>query len=139
MLAKRPVGLEIHRGVEASIGLALVILPLVLGFAPGSPFAISVEAVFVGIVLGFVLASLGLVGSRRGDALGPSLHRAIDIGAAVALILAALLFAAFGATRADAVIFALAAFPYALLVLFTRYESAGPDEAATTVSEEPVP
>ena len=138
MLAKRPVGLEIHRGIEAAMGLALVILPILLGFAPGSPLAISVEAVFVAGVFGFVLATLGLVASRRGDALPPSLHRVLDAVAAACLIAAAIFFAARGEGRADALVFALAGFPYAVLVLFTRYEPGGPDQA-TTVSEELVP
>ena len=138
MLASRPVGLEIHRGIEAAIGLALVILPILLGFTPGSSLAISVEAVFVAGALGLVLATLGLVASRRGDALPPSLHRVLDIVAAVGLIAAALFFAGFGDSQTDAVIFTVAAFPYALLVFFTRYVPGGPDRA-TTVSEESVP
>ncbi len=138
MLERRPVGLEIHRGIEAAMGLALVILPILLGFAPGSPLSISVEAVFVAGLLGFVLATLGLVASRRGDSLGPSLHRGLDVVAAASLIAAALFFAARAENQADTVLFALAAFPYALLVFFTRYELGGPDRA-TTVSEESVP
>ncbi|MGI9094248.1 MAG: hypothetical protein ACR2F4_01570, partial [Thermoleophilaceae bacterium] len=73
-----------------------------------------------------------------GDALSPSVHRVLDIVAAAALIGAALFFAARAENRADTVVFALAAFPYALLVFFTLYESGGPDRA-TTVSEETVP
>ena len=138
MLAKRPVGLDIHRGTEAAIGLALVILPILLGFGPGSPLTISTEAVFVAGALGLALATLGLVASRRGDALAPLPHRALDIAAAVGLIAAAFYFAAFGDARADGLIFALTAFPYALLVFFTHYEAGGPDRA-TTVSEESVP
>ena len=138
MLNRRPVGLEIHRGIETAMGLALVILPILLGFAPGSPLSISVEAVFVAGAFGLVLATLGLVASRGGDALAPSVHRVLDIVAAAALIGAALFFAARAENRADTVVFALAAFPYALLVFFTLYESGGPDRA-TTVSEESVP
>ena len=138
MLDRRPVGLEIHRGIETAMGLALVILPILLGFAPDSPLAISVETVIVAGALGLVLATLGLVASRRGDALPPSLHRALDIVAAAGLIAAALFFAARGESQADELVFALAAFPYALLVFFTRYEPGGPDRA-TTVSEETVP
>jgi hypothetical protein len=138
MLARRPVGLETHRGIEATLGLALVILPILLGFAPGSPLSISVEAVFVAGVLGFVLATLGLVASRGGDALAPSLHRVLDVVAAAGLIAAAIFFAARGEGRADTLLFALAGFPYAVLVFLTRYEPGGPDRA-TTVSEETVP
>jgi len=138
MLARRPVGSEIHRGVEAAIGLALVILPILLGYAPGSPLTISIEAVFVAGALGLVLATLGLVASRRGDAMPPSLHRVLDGVAAVGLIAAALFFAVRDESLSDTVILALAAFPYALLVFFTRYEPGGPDRA-TTVSDESVP
>ncbi len=138
MLARRPVGLEIHRGVEAAIGLALVILPILLGFAPGSALSISVEAVVVAGAFGLVLATLGLVASRGGDALSPSLHLGLDVTAAAGLIAAALFFAARGDSQAGTVVLALAAFPYALLVFFTCYEPGGPDRA-TTVSEESVP
>lgn len=121
MLTNRPVSLEIHRGIETAVGLALVILPILLGFAPGSPFAISVETVFVAGALGLMLATLGLGASRRGEALSPSLHRVLDIAAAVGLILAAMFFSARGDSQADGLVFVLAAFPYALLVFFTRY------------------
>jgi Na+/H+ antiporter NhaD/arsenite permease-like protein len=138
MLATRPVGLEIHRGIETAMGLALVILPILLGFAPGSPLAISVEAVAVAGAFGLLLATLGLVASRDGDALSPSLHRVLDVVVAAALIGATIFFAARAESRADTVVLALAAFPYALLVFFTYYEAGGPDRA-TTVSEESGP
>ena len=136
MLGRDTVGLDVHRGIEAAMGLALVIMPILFGFAPGSPLSVSVEAVVVAGAFGFVLATLGLVASRSGDALLPSLHRALDGAVAVGLILAALVFAYRDGPRADAVILALAAFPYALMVLCTRYSREGPDEA-TTVTGEP--
>jgi len=135
MLGRNRVGLEIHRGIEATIGLALVIMPVLIGFAPGSPLSVSVEAVVVAGAFGLVLATLGLVASRQGDALPPSLHRALDGAAAVGLIVAALVFAFRDSDRAGIVILSLAAFPYALMVLCTRYVHGGPDKA-TTVSGE---
>ena len=133
MLGRNKIGLELHRGIEATIGLALVIMPILFGFAPGSPLSVSVQAVVVAAAFGLVLATLGLVASRRGDALPPSLHRVLDGVAAVGLVVAALFFAYRASDRADIVILALAAFPYALMVLCTRYVPGGPDRA-TTVS-----
>jgi hypothetical protein len=133
MLGRNKIGLELHRGIEATIGLALVILPILFGFAPSSLLRVSVEVVLVAAVFGLVLAMLGFVATRGGDALPPSLHRTLDGVAAVGLNVAALFFAFRVGPRADVVILALAAFPYALVVLCTRYVPGGPDRA-TTVS-----
>lgn len=133
MLGRNKIGLELHRGIEATIGLALVIMPIIFGFAPSSPLRVSVQAVVVAAAFGLVLATLGFVATRGGDALPPSLHRALDGVAAVGLNLAALFFAFRAGPRADIVILALAAIPYALVVLCTRYVPGGPDRA-TTVS-----
>ncbi len=134
-MGKDTIGIEIHRGIEAAIGLALVILPILLGYAPGSPLSVSVEAVFVAGLFGLVLATLGLVYSRDGDALPPSLHRGLDAVAATALVAATIIFALRSNGRADVVILALAAFPYAVMVLCTRYVP-GERDTATTVSKE---
>lgn len=133
MLGRNKIGLELHRGIEATIGLALVITPIIFGFAPDSLLRVSVQAVVVAAAFGLVLATLGFVATRGGDALAPSLHRALDGVAAVGLNLAALFFAFRAGPRADIVILALAAFPYTLVVLCTRYVPGGPDRA-TTVS-----
>jgi len=133
MLGRDKVGIELHRGIEAAIGLALVILPVLFGFAPGSPVAVSIEAVFVAGALGFVLATLGFVAGRDHQALPASLHRVLDGVAATALVLAAIVFALRSNGPADVLILALAAFPYAFMVLCTRYAPGGTD-AATTVS-----
>jgi hypothetical protein len=133
MLGRNKIGLELHRGIEATIGLALVILPILFGFAPDSLLSVTVEAVVVAAAFGLVLAMLGFVATRGGDALPPSLHRVLDGVAAVGLNVAALFFAFRAGPRADVVILALAAFPYALMVLCTRYVPGGPDRA-TTVS-----
>jgi hypothetical protein len=135
MLGRNKIGLELHRGIEATIGLALVIMPIIFGFAPSSPLRVSVQAVVVAAAFGLVLATLGFVATRGGDALSPSLHRVLDGVAAVGLNLAALFFAFRAGPRADIVILALAAFPYALVVLCTRYVPGGQDRA-TTVSGE---
>jgi hypothetical protein len=135
MLGRNKIGLELHRGIEATIGLALVILPILFGFAPSSLLRVSVEVVLVAAVFGLVLAMLGFVATRGGDALPPSLHRTLDGVAAVGLNVAALFFAFRVGPRADVVILALAAFPYALVVLCTRYVPGGPDRATTVSSD----
>jgi hypothetical protein len=135
MLGRNKIGLDLHRAIEATIGLALVILPLIFGFAPDSLLTVSVEVVVVAAVFGLVLAMLGFVATRGGDALPPSLHRALDGVVAVGLNVATLVFAFRFGPRVDVVILALAAFPYTLVVLCTRYVPVGPDRA-TTVSGE---
>lgn len=117
------------------MGLALVICPILLGFAPGSPVYVPVEAVVVAGALGLALATLGFVAGGEDQEMPLSLHRAIDAVVAVALVATCIVFAFRGATGTT-LLLAVVAFPYAVLVIETRYEPLEAQARATTVSRE---
>jgi len=129
------VRFDVHRIVEGTMGLALVICPVLFGFAPGSPVYMPVEAVVVAGALGLALASLGLVAGSEGRAMPISLHRAMDAVIAAALVITCIVLSFRGATGAT-LLLAVIAFPYALLVIGTRYEPQELQAEATTVAEE---
>lgn len=124
-----------HRPIEATMGLALVICPILFGFAPGSPVYVPVEMVVVAGALGLALASLGFVAGGEDQTMPPSLHRTIDAVVATALILTCIALAFRGATGAT-LLLSVVAFPYAVLVIETRYEPLEAQGQATTVARE---
>jgi len=114
------VRFDIHRVIEATIGMVLILLPFVLAFSPSEVLDLPTTVLVVAGVIGAVAATLGFLGGRSGNPMPLGLHFALDVVLTVALIGAALFFAYGGETSAT-VLFASAGLAYALLSALTRY------------------
>lgn len=124
---------DIHRAIEAAIGIALVLLPFIFSFARSNPIVdFSPAAVLVAGAIGAVAATLGFIGGRQGRSAPIRLHSTLDVVLTVALIAAALLFALRG-ERPAVILFASAGLAYALLSVTTSYrrEAADAEPRAT--------
>lgn len=118
----RNLTLDMHRPIEAALGLALAVIPLLLTIAGQLDF--SALGVIVALILGGVIATLGFAGGRSGEVVTPSLHSALDHGLTGALVVAALVFALLG-DGWSALAFVLAVLLFGLLTLGTRYVADG--------------
>ncbi len=110
--------LDIHRPIEAAIGLALAVIPLLLTVAGG--LDMGAISLILAIVIGGVMTTLGFAAGRSGELVSPALHSALDHGLTGALVVATILFALAGEWEAAA-IFAVALALFGLLTLRTRY------------------
>lgn len=119
-----------HRAIEGALGLALVIVPIVLGFAP--------VAIIVCMAFGLVIATLGFAANREGRALPPSARRVLDAVLVVGLIVAAALLYVLADERGATLLLAVGTVVMAALILFTRYGSGSDVEGAnpTTVTSD---
>ncbi len=140
----RRLGLSLrgHRPIEAGIGLALVLLPFLLGFAPESVADFPPASLVVGGATGLVLVLLGFAGRRGGGALAGRVHAALDAAVVIALLAATMIFAVSGDT-APTIVFAAAALVQAAISVATRYSDHAPgqdpapdQEPATTMADD---
>lgn len=116
--------LATHRGVEAAIGFAMLVIALVVAVDPGGSFDFSGGATAACGLFGLVLTTLGLATTREGAGVGPSTHRAFDIVIVAALAILAIIFAVGGET-AEFILFAAAALGQGFLSFRTKYTLAG--------------
>ena len=126
--------LSTHRAVELVVGLALAVVPLVLGV--GNFVTSDAAGVVVCVVLGVLIVTLALSSDHEGRSLAGSSHVAADRLLTAALGVAAIVLAMLGEPLA-AGLCAGAAVVEGLLGLFTRYAvRPGRDDEtrATTVS-----
>lgn len=130
MAALRPRGklsLSTHRGLEALVGAALVVVCFVSAAGSG---AIPTVAALLGIAIGGLILTLGIADRRAGPALGARAHLGADWAVVAALVVLALGVAIAGDGLA-AVFFVLMAIAQGLLTVFTGYgaapDNAGPD------------
>jgi hypothetical protein len=99
------ISLSTHGAAELLLGLALVVLPFVLGLAP----AVLVAT----MVAGALLAGVGL--SSTVDALAPRAHRELDMFLAAACVVLAIAVALAGGGAGAALLAAAAAAEMALI------------------------
>ncbi len=112
---------DVHRAIEAAIGLALVLLPFIFSFARSDPIVdFPVEVLFVAAAIGAVAATLGFTGGRAGRSTPIALHSTADVVLTVALIAAALVFA-FRSEQPAVILFGTTGLGYALISVTTRY------------------
>ena len=121
---RRGYPLETHRGVEAALGFALILIALIVAVIPSDSLELSGGAIAAAAVIGLVLTTLGLATTREGAGVGPAAHRGFDIVLVAAMVILAILFAASGAT-VEAIIFAAFALAHGILTAQTRYTRAG--------------
>lgn len=114
------VRFDVHRAIEAALGIALVLLPFVFGFSPSAVLAFPASVVVIAGAIGVVAVTLGFLGGRSGNPMPLSLHSALDVILTLALIGAALFFAFVGELSAT-IMFAGAGLAYALLSVLTSY------------------
>jgi hypothetical protein len=114
--------LDLHRPLEAAIGIVLVAVPALIGLLPGGPETFTTGCGFVAVICGLVLTTLGFAGTRDQDGIAPSLHLGVDIVVAAVLLIGAIAFALAGET-ASLILLGGAGIAHALLVGVTRYTS----------------
>lgn len=112
--------LEMHRALEAGIGLVLMLVPFALRYGVEDGVDFSGAAIFVCGVIGLGAATLGFSGTRLGSDPSGGSHELFDRILTVALVVSALIFAVSGEAGA-ALLLAAAGVAYLGLVFFTRY------------------
>lgn len=112
MTTLRPFSLPTHAALEMLAGLALGILPFVLG--------LSIAAAFVGVITGALVVGLALQSIDADLRIGA--HLAADQGMALGLGVAGAVMA-FAGDATAAALFAGAAAAHLLLILTTRYSA----------------
>ena len=110
MTALRLLPLPIHSALEMLVGLALIVAPFALG--------LSTPALVAGVFIGALVAGLGLQ-TMDPDTSSVSAHHAADLGVALGLTGAAIVF--IGVDAPAAVLFGAAAAAQLALNLTTRY------------------
>lgn len=117
MTAFRLIPLQAHGALELLVGLATMIAPFALGFAPaGTVLAVVVGAALVGLALGSTTDERGV------PAVPVATHHAADYGLVIGLGGSALLLAIAGDAVAGATLAAIAGIQL-LLNLGTRYSA----------------
>jgi len=115
MTVFRLLSLPLHGALELVIGLATMAAPFALGFGPaGTVVAVVVGALVVGLALSASVADSGAVDIAA--------HYAYDLGLAIGLLGAGVVFAISGETSA-AVWFLSASAAQLALNLTTRYSA----------------
>lgn len=118
----RGLTLDLHRPIEAALGLCLAVIPLLLTI--GGQVDFSTLGLILALLLGGIIATLGFAGGRGGEVVTPSLHSALDYALTGGLAVAALLFALAG-DGWSALTFGLAVILFGVLTLATRYVGEG--------------
>ena len=118
------MSLDLHRAVEAGVGLVLVLVPLGLRFGLDDGADFSGAAIVVCAGIGLVAATLGFAGTRLGSDPSGLSHAGFDRAITAALVISALVFAVSGETAAT-VLLAAAILVYGWLMLATRYTGPG--------------
>ena len=111
MTALRLVPLPLHSALEMLTGLALMTLPFALG--------LSTAGMLAGALVGALVVGLALQTVETGRSTSVSAHHAADLGIALGLAAAAVVFGAAG--DAAGLLFAGAAIAQLALNLTTRY------------------
>jgi hypothetical protein len=115
MTAFRLISLPVHGAMELLVGMALMVSPFALGFAPG--------ATLVTVVVGTLVAGLALGAAvSESGAIDIAAHYTLDVALALGLLGAGLVFAVAGEGAAGVVLLAGGVAQLALN-LTTRYSA----------------
>ncbi len=111
MTALRPISLPLHAALEMLAGMALMLLPFALG--------LSTAGMLAGVLVGALVVGLALQTLDVGRPTSVSAHHAADLGVAMGLAGAAVVFGAAGDQASF--LFGGAALVQLALNLTTRY------------------
>jgi hypothetical protein len=120
------MSLDLHRGLEAALGFALIALAVIANF-PIAGFLLAMGA-------GALTVTVAFAATREGRTLTGSAHRAADIMLATVDLVAALTAAFLLDPAGPRVVLGLALFAEVGLILTTRYVERAPRKAPTSVS-----